>query len=326
MHCRGPYWPLGHRSCHWRPCRNRCWCPRLAILRLVHGRSPILVDAARLLHGTRVWLSDAARLVVFLRPVHGRSPILVDAARLLCGGPLWISGATGGTLVHVASVTAVAALDAVVWGVGPAVSRRLPQLDDVRSPHARDRLGGRLRHHQPYHTHVGHILSPRPPSLAHPSSIIVGNGFVLPVTTVGDSVLPGPFYLNDVLVALDLVQSFLSVRRFTTDNFCFMEFDPFGLSVKNLATRRVLARYDSTGPFYTLPLPTLPTTTPRAIPYALATTASSATWHHRLGHPGPDVLSKLSSTSAITCPRSRDASLCHACQLGRYSARLVALS
>jgi hypothetical protein len=90
-------------------------------------------------------------------------------------------------------------------------------------------------------------------------------------------VLPGPFYLNDVLVAPNLVQSLLSVRRFTTDNSCSMEFDPFGLSVKDLATRRVLARYDNTDLLYTLPLPTLPTTTPRVVPYALATTASSVT-------------------------------------------------
>jgi hypothetical protein len=46
-------------------------------------------------------------------------------------------------------------------------------------------------------------------------------------------VLPGPFYLNDVLVAPDLVQSLLSICRFTTDNSCSMEFDAFGLSVKD---------------------------------------------------------------------------------------------
>jgi hypothetical protein len=166
--------------------------------------------------------------------------------------------------------------------------------------------------------HPGHISSPRPPSLAHLSSIVVGNGFVLPVTSVGDSVLPGPFYLNDVLIAPDLFQSLLSIHHFTTDNSCSMEFDPFGLFVKDLATRHVLARYDNTGPLYTLPLPTSPTPTPRVVPYALATAASSATWHRRLGHPGPDVLSKLSSSSAITCPRGRDDSLCHACQLGRH--------
>jgi hypothetical protein len=166
--------------------------------------------------------------------------------------------------------------------------------------------------------HPGHIFTPRPPSLAHPSSIVVGNGSVLLVTSVGDSVLPRPFYLNDVLVAPDLIQSLLFVRRFTTNNSYSMEFDPFALSVKDLATKRVLARYGSTDLLYTLPLPTLPTTTPRVIPYTLAVTASSATWHRRLGHPGPDVLFKLSSTSAITCPRGRDDSLCHACQLGRH--------
>jgi hypothetical protein len=93
-----------------------------------------------------------------------------------------------------------------------------------------------------------------------------------------------------------------------------MKFDLFRLSVKYLATKRVLARYDSTGPLYTLLLPTSTTPTPHVVPYALATAASSATWHRRLGHPGLDVLSKLLSSSAITCPRGRDDSLCHACQ------------
>jgi hypothetical protein len=95
-----------------------------------------------------------------------------------------------------------------------------------------------------------------------------------------------------------------------------MEFDPFGLSGKDLATKHGLATYDSTCPLYTLPLPTLTTPTPRAVSYALVVAASSATWHRCLGHPGPDVLSKLSSSSAITCPWCRDDSLCHACQLG----------
>jgi hypothetical protein len=74
-------------------------------------------------------------------------------------------------------------------------------------------------------------------------------------------VLFGPFYVNDVLLAPDLVQSLLSIRHFTTDNSCSIEFDPFGLSMKDLATSRVLARYDSTGPLYTLPLPTSTTPT-----------------------------------------------------------------
>jgi hypothetical protein len=288
---------------------------------------------------------------------------LVDAARLLCGAPVWLSGAAGGTLVHGASVTTVIAFDVVVRGVGPAVPHRLPQLDGVGSPTpVIDWVADSdaTNHTTPH----PHLLTQA--SFACPPFIVVGNGFVLPVTSVGDSVLPVSFYLNDVLLALDLIRSLLSVRRFTTDNSCSIKFDPFGLSVKDLAIKRVLARYDSTGSLYTLPLPTMPTTTPCVVPSALATTASIkfdpfglsmkdvatkhvlarydstgslytlplptlptttpcvvssalattasfATWHHRLGHPGPHVLSKLSSTSAITCPRGRDDSLCHAC-------------
>ena len=106
--------------------------------------------------------------------------------------------------------------------------------------------------------------------------------------------LLGLFYFNDVLVAPNLVQSLLSVRRFTTDNSCSMVFDPFGLSVKDLATWRVIARYNSYGPLYTIPLPASTTCIPHASPYALAAAASPSTWHRRLGHPGSDVFSKLS--------------------------------
>jgi hypothetical protein len=53
-------------------------------------------------------------------------PVLVDVTSFLRGIPVWLSCAAGGTLVHSVSVTVVAALDAVVRGVGLVVSRRLP--------------------------------------------------------------------------------------------------------------------------------------------------------------------------------------------------------
>jgi hypothetical protein len=52
-----------------------------------------------------------------------------------------------------------------------------------------------------------------------------------------------------------MVQSLLSVRRFTTDNWCSMEFDPFGLSVKDLTTKNMIVRSNSTDPLYTMCLP-----------------------------------------------------------------------
>jgi hypothetical protein len=50
---------------------------------------------------------------------------------------------------------------------------------------------------------VGHFTSVHPPHTNDPSSIIVGNGSSLPITSVGDMTLPGPFYLNNVLVTPD---------------------------------------------------------------------------------------------------------------------------
>jgi hypothetical protein len=126
------------------------------------------------------------------------------------------------------------------------------------------------------------------------------------ITSVGDSILPGPFYLNNILLAPDMVQNLLFVRRFTTDNWCSMEFDLFSLSVKDLTTKNVIVRSNSTGPLYTMRLPG--SLTPSfnvvaalaVVPHAL-TVVAPTTWHRRLGHLGPDALSSLSSPSFIQC-------------------------
>jgi hypothetical protein len=163
---------------------------------------------------------------------------------------------------------------------------------------------------------VGNISTPRPLNSSNPSSIIVGNGSSLPVTSVADSVLPGPFYLNNILIAPDMVQSLLSVRHFTTGNWCSMEFDPFGLSVKDLSTRNVIVRSNSTGPLYTLRL--LGSTTPSVGAMAALPAVAPTTWNHRLGHPGPDALSSLSRSSFIHCTSNKH-EFCHACQLGKHT-------
>jgi hypothetical protein len=95
-----------------------------------------------------------------------------------------------------------------------------------------------------------------------------------------------------------------------------MEFDPFGLSVKHLATRTLLARCDSPRPLYTLRMPA--STTSTSSPHVPTTAATSVTWHHRLGHPEHDVMSKLSSSTSISGCRGSFERLCHACQLGRH--------
>jgi hypothetical protein len=164
---------------------------------------------------------------------------------------------------------------------------------------------------------VGNLTSVRPPLPIDPSSIVVGNGSPLLVTSVGNTTLPGPFYLNNVLVTPDIIQNLLSVRRFTTDNWCSMEFDPFGLSVKDLSTRNMLTRCNSSGPLYTMRLPSRSAPSPCDAP-AAALVALTSTWHRRLEHPGVDALSKLSSDSSVICSK-RSHDFCQACQLGRHT-------
>jgi hypothetical protein len=125
------------------------------------------------------------------------------------------------------------------------------------------------------------ILRRRPTPI---SSILVGNGTSIPVTSHGHFVLPttaSNFALNNVLVVPSIVQNLLSVRQFTRDNHVSIEFDTFGFSVKELPTGRVIHRCNSTEDLYTWQ--PSPHTTSALV------AASSTLWHQRLGHPAPAV-------------------------------------
>lgn len=116
--------------------------------------------------------------------------------------------------------------------------------------------------------------------------------------------------LRDVLVTPRIVKNLISVRQFTIDDNCSVEFDPWGFSVKDLRTRAVILRCSSSGDLY-------PVT---SLPHALtALTADSTLWHRRLGHPGLDAFRRLVSSSSLPINKVlKDPSLCHACQLGRH--------
>jgi transposase InsO family protein len=69
------------------------------------------------------------------------------------------------------------------------------------------------------------------------------------------------------------VHNLLSVRQFTRDNNCSIEFDAFGFFIKDPWTGRVMLRCNSGGDLYTLP-----TTTPSSSASAnIAVT--SPVWH-----------------------------------------------
>jgi hypothetical protein len=159
-------------------------------------------------------------------------------------------------------------------------------------------------------THPGILSLSYPPSPSSPSSIIVGNGAPLPVTTTGSASV-GQLCLDNVLISPKLITNLVSIRQFTIDNSCSVEFDPFGFSVKDLRTQHMITRCNSFGPLYPL-RPSTATT-------AFLTTASPELWHQCLGHPGSEALPRLDSTASITCNKNiNNVDLYHACQLGRH--------
>lgn len=120
-----------------------------------------------------------------------------------------------------------------------------------------------------------------PHSLTHPStsryhvpsSIIVGDGSLLPVTTARNTSLTNSLSLNNVLVSPRLIKNLIYVRRFTIDNNCVIEFDPSGCSMKDLTSRQEILRCNISGPLYPLQLPSA---------HALSVNSTSSLWHRRL--------------------------------------------
>ena len=151
---------------------------------------------------------------------------------------------------------------------------------------------------------LSHTTFPRYPT---PSYIVVGNDSLLPVTANGATVISPSLHLNNVLVSQQLIKNLISVCQFTLDNNCSIEFDPTGCSVKDLLSRNVIVRCNSSGPLYPLRLPAA---------HSLVAATESSLWRHRLGHPGHEALSKL-ALSLPTCHHDTT-TVCHACQLGRH--------
>uniref|UniRef100_A0A0A9DEP4 Retrovirus-related Pol polyprotein from transposon TNT 1-94-like beta-barrel domain-containing protein n=1 Tax=Arundo donax TaxID=35708 RepID=A0A0A9DEP4_ARUDO len=83
-----------------------------------------------------------------------------------------------------------------------------------------------------------------PSSLSTPYTVTIGNGTSIPASRSGHSLLHTPsghsFHLTNVLHVPSLVRRLLSVRKFTRDNCCSIEFDPLGFSVKDLRRHRRL--------------------------------------------------------------------------------------
>lgn len=147
--------------------------------------------------------------------------------------------------------------------------------------------------------------------------VTVGNGKTLPVTAKGNThfTTPSrPLYLQNVLLCPGILKNLVSVRQFTRDNSCTIEFDPFGFLIKDFKTQTPITRCDSSGPLYSI------TPSSSNHPQALISTNSSASlWHRRLGHPGNATLRFLISSGFIKSSKPDKFPLCHECQIGKHT-------
>ncbi|CAA7037227.1 unnamed protein product [Microthlaspi erraticum] len=145
----------------------------------------------------------------------------------------------------------------------------------------------------------------------------VGNGSYAPVTNLGNGSIPSQsraLSLQNVLVCPSIIKNLISVRRFSIDNKCSVEFDPCGFVVKDLKTRTPLLQCDSPGPLYAV----TPSIKPPPSPQALITSSTNGVvWHRRLGHPGNTVLQSLASYGFLSFNKTDMTTLCHACQTGK---------
>lgn len=76
---------------------------------------------------------------------------------------------------------------------------------------------------------VGILTTPKP--LPIRSFITVGNGSYVLVTQTGDTSLStssSSFNLHNIIIVPHLIENLILVYKFTTNNSCSIEFDPFG--------------------------------------------------------------------------------------------------
>ena len=147
--------------------------------------------------------------------------------------------------------------------------------------------------------------------------IIIGNGQYILICGFRSANLSPPPHLPLVLKkdlhAPNLIKNLVLVCKFTTDNQVFVEFDPFGFSVKKFQIRMTLMRCNSRGELYPIT-----TTTNQANSLSTFVGLSSSLWHNHLGHSGDPILDSLRRNNLIEYNKTRNSHVCHSCSLDKH--------
>lgn len=107
------------------------------------------------------------------------------------------------------------------------------------------------------------------------------------------------------------VKNLISVQKFAIDNWCSIEFDHFGFSVKDLQSRKTILRSESSGELYPLPPPL------NNSQHTAFVCETPTLWHKRFAHANNETLKSVLSSASIRCNKD-SLPICNACQLGKH--------
>ncbi|KAF8389672.1 hypothetical protein HHK36_024191 [Tetracentron sinense] len=150
--------------------------------------------------------------------------------------------------------------------------------------------------------------------------VVIGEGTGLNVTHVGSTNLSTPsktFALTDLLCVPSIHRNLISVHKFTSSNNCYVEFNPFSFSVKDLSTGVHLLQGKCEDGIYYMPQSAQVLRKPPVAFVGVRTSLDG--WHSRLGHPSTKVVTQVVRSFDLPLEKSSvtKKSLCVSCQCNK---------
>lgn len=154
----------------------------------------------------------------------------------------------------------------------------------------------------------------QPMPYAGNSKVAFGDGNVLPISHIGQSMIHNNIKLRDVLVVPTITKNLLSISKLTTDNSMDVLFSQPHFYIQDRATKQVLAKGRCEQGLYVL------SNKPEAFT-AMACSklkASYELWHSRLGHVSFDTISLLNKLGHLSVMSLLPSPVvCSPCQLAK---------
>ena len=143
--------------------------------------------------------------------------------------------------------------------------------------------------------------------------VVVSNGTSLAISNIASSVLYNskspfqqPFKLTHILYYLTIAANLLSIHKFFVYNKCWFILIDSNFCVKENLTRQTLLQRSSRDGLYPIQLSKSNNKVKKFVAF-LGVSASSKTWHRRLGHPSPPILNKIKHLAKL--PKTGSSSL-----------------